>query len=245
MKINRIASGLMAVLLLLCACLPAATAQDVSAQLTEGPWEMTMPGYGASAYMTFLEDGTGTWYIGDWMYISFLWSVYDCVYQDGTVDTRIAISFIDEEGVYQWGYMNMPYQDNSYLITNSRTGLSLQDINHSGYDLAGHSAQKSINLVRVSEIPYELYGWFNASSDQTGIICRDRIYPCKSSVGGVLSRNLGISCPVRYLYRVVDEVIEFETKVVTFAVIFFHNAFSVGKTSGQFIAQILCAAIDT
>lgn len=177
MKINRILSGLMAVMLLLCAYLPAATAQDVSAQLTKGPWEMTMPGYGAAAYMSFFEDCTGSWYIGDWMEVDFLWSVYDCVYKDGTVETYMAISFIDEEGVYLWGYMNMPYQDNSYLLTASRTGLSLQDVNHSGYDLAGHSAQKSINLERVAEIPFEVHGWFNASSDQTGIICRDRIYP--------------------------------------------------------------------
>ena len=55
----------------------------------------------------------------------------------------------------------------------------------------------------------------------------------------------GICGTVRDLYGVLYEIVEFEAYGVAFAVVAFHNAACVGKSSVEFISQVFCTSVDS
>ena len=164
MKINRIVSCLMAVLMLLC-LLPAANAENAYDKLTAGQWEVRMPGFDDVTYMEFFPDGFGKWYLGDLWDIDFDWMLYERVADGYTVDEYLQINFRDDEGIYRWGYMNMPWQHNDYRLVWLDMHLFLTDPNHSGYDEAGYSAVKGMNLAQVEDIPFQIDGRDDCDDD--------------------------------------------------------------------------------
>ena len=148
----------------------AYAASDADEYLLQTRWEMTVPNWSNTSYMSFYSDGIGLWEIparyvdatGDEIeyYDSFITYSFTWYTVESNGEAFITIAFEGEYPGYGWGCLHVPYKLNTYQLLWSPDFMLLLDVTHSdlsgeSHDASGASAEKSIVLRKVSD--YDAY----------------------------------------------------------------------------------------